>query len=71
MSSSTLSDSGQDQNIQIDEKTVDENNPLKSIKSAASFNSGHGQPYDNSRSVLLRYKDEERESIQIYPGMLE
>jgi hypothetical protein len=54
-----------DELFTTDEKSVDETNPVKSIKAAALANS-----FEPSKpSIFLRYKDQYSESIRIYPGL--
>jgi hypothetical protein len=58
--SSTLIDE-----LLIEEKSVDETNPIKSIKSAALNNGFEG----SKPAIFLRYKDKSSEYIRIYPGL--
>lgn len=51
---------------QIDEKIVDETNPIKNIKSAVLNSNFEG----TKPSILLRFRDEYTENIRIYPGIL-
>lgn len=44
----------------VEEKIVDESNPIKSIKALAA----------PKPTILLRYKDNESENIRIYPGVI-
>ena len=51
---------------QIEEKIVEETNPIKTIKSALTNPNFEG----TKPSILLSYKDQIAENIRIYPGTI-
>lgn len=52
--------------LQIDEKIVEDANPIKTIKSSTLSSNFEG----TKASILLRYRDQNTENIRVYPGVI-